>query len=172
MARRSKVDGVTKLRRKLRRIDPEITAELRDELAVGLNMIAQSAWAMAPVDTGEMRDSIQVQISRDGLSGVVGPAAKAAEIVRRRTGSAFGRTVRRGKAAGKALKLRAGNKKLLMQFYKAYWIEFGTKGNAKLNIPMQPARPFMGPAFTLNRSRIAARVQASIKGILEKVSRG
>lgn len=170
--RRSRVEGPNKLRRKLRRIEPAITRELQDVVRDGLNRIQRDAMSLAPVDQGDLRESIEVNLSRDKLSGLVGPGAKAAELVRRTTGSEFGRTVKRGKRRGQKYNMRRATKEALFNFYKGYWAEFGTKGNAKKNIPAQPARPFMGPAYEINKGWIARKASASIDSILAKVSRG
>ena len=166
MARRSKVEGVSALRKKLRRIDPEIKKEIADVVIEGLEAIRRDAQALVPVDTGELRDSIEVQFSkRDGVSGLVGPGAKAAEIVRRKSDSktAFG---------GWKYRLSKKNKAKLYQFFKGYWIEFGTKGNAKKNIPPQSARPFMAPAYLANREWIRQKARIAVDNVLRKVAGG
>ena len=172
MARRSRVGGVNSLRRKLRRVEPEATQRLRRVVRASLDTIASAARAGAPRDKGDMADSIQVLMSRDGLTGVVGPGVRAAETVRKRTGSEFGRIVRSGKKAGEKIRLSNRNKEALMQFYKGYWAEFGTKGAPAQNIPAQPARPFMTPAFESNRRRIQRAVQRAITEALSRAARG
>lgn len=172
MARRSRVEGVTALRRKLRRVDPSITTELRNAVRDGANMIARTAATLAPMDTGELRLSIETNVSRDGMTAIVGPGARAAEILRVRTGSQFGRVVAKGKNRGRKVNLSRMNKRLLMSFYKGYWAEFGTKGNPKRNIPPQPARPFMGPAYDINKGAIRSRTQRDINRILARASSG
>lgn len=170
--RRSRVEGPNKLRQKLRRIDPAVTQELKNVLRDGLNRIHRDAVSLAPVDTGDLRESIEVNLSRDGLSGLVGPGAKAAELVRRTTGSEWGRVIKGGKRRGQKYNMRKATKQQLWQFYKGYWAEFGTKGNPKKNIPAQPARPFMRPAYEVSKAWIGRRAADSINRILDKVSRG
>lgn len=168
----SRVVGVNKLRRTLRRIDPDLTKQLREVMASGARAIERDARAMAPVDQGDLRDSIQVLISRDGLTAIIGPAARAAEIVRRRTGSEFGRIVSKGRGRGKQIRLSIRNKRLLMNFYKGYWYEFGTKGDPRKGVHPQPARPFMRPAYDRNAGRITAAARAQISSVLERAARG
>lgn len=172
MARRSKVQGVTKLRRKLRRIDPEATRELRAALANAAARIEATATQLVPVDTGDLAGSIEHLISRDGLSAVIGPGARAAEINRQKTGSEFGRTIRSGKRKGKKFTLRTANKRLLMMFYRGYWNEFGTKGNPQTGMAPQPARPFMRPAFDINKNRAKAEIEDRINQVLRRVGGG
>lgn len=161
--RRSRVQGVNKLRRTLKRIDPEVTADVKTAIREGAEAIQADAINLVPRDTGDLARSIDYRVSSDGLAAVVGPAARAAEIVRRKTGSAF-------KAA--QVRLSARNKKLMFEFYKGWWIERGTKGSPKRNIPPQPARPFMKPAFDLNESWILGRVKAGINKALDRASKG
>ena len=161
--RRSRVQGANRLRRLLKRIDPEITADVKTAIREGAEAIQADAIALVPKDTGALARSIDYRISSDGLAAVVGPAARAAEIVRRKTGSAF-------KAS--EVRLSARNKALMFEYFKGYWIEFGTKGAPKKNIPPQPARPFMKPAYDLNESWILGRVKAGINKALDRASRG
>ena len=170
--RRSRVEGPNQLRRKLRRMEPSIQRGIQDVLRDGLNRIQRDAISLAPVDTGELRSEIDIILSPDKMSGVVGPGARAAELVRRGTGSEFGRIVKKGRNKGKHINLRKLNKKRLFNFYKGYWAEFGTKGNPKKNIPAQPARPFMGPAYDMNKRWIGDRAKKAINGILELVAKG
>jgi HK97 gp10 family phage protein len=168
----AKVFGVTKLRQKLRRIAPEITEDVREIVAQTLNEMAADAKVLAPVDQGDLRASIEVKISRDGLAGIVGPAVRAAEIVRTKSGSYFGRTVKRGKFAGQKIKLREANKRLLMNFYKGYWAEFGTKGYPDKGVHAQPARPFMRPAYDSNRDGARRRLNEAVNRALSRAASG
>lgn len=172
MARRSRVEGPNQLRRKLRRIDPEITKSLRDALARAASAIEAAATQLVPVDTGDLAGSIEHKISADGLTAVIGPGARAAEIIRSKTGSQFGRFAKAGKRKGQKVNMRGANKKLLMMFYRGYWVEFGTKGSAKHNIPPQSPRPFMRPAFDINKGRAKSEIAARINQVLKTVSAG
>lgn len=190
MARRSRVEGTTALRKKLRRIDPAIKQEIADVVIEGLEAIKRDAQAMVPVDTGDLRNSIEVQFSkRDGVSGLVGPGAKAAEIVRRKSDSktSFG---------GWKYRLSKKNKAALWQFFKGYWVEFGTKGGEikgrgtrrgkrvviaigddvrsvqSVKIPAQPARPFMAPAYLKNREWIREKARVAVDQVLVRIARG
>lgn len=174
MARRgSGLENVTKLRRKLRRMDPAVTKEIKDVVKFGLYAIQRDALGLVPVDTGDLAHSITVQISKDGFTGIVGPGVKTAEMVRRKT-----RDYKRGKLGSafahnsQKVVLNQAKKDDLMQFFKGYWIEFGTKGNADLNLPPQPARPFMGPAYEANKDWIKEQSRRAINRVLERVSKG
>lgn len=168
----SRVQGTNKLRRTLRRLDSNLTKGIRHVIQQGAQAIEADALALVPVDEGDLARSIEYKLGRDGLTAVVGPAASAAEIKRKATGSAFGQIRRRGKKRGQRVKLSKRNTELYFQFLKGYWIEFGTKGNSQRNIPPQPARPFMGPAFAMNRAWITGRARRALRLALEQASRG
>lgn len=164
----SGIRGLNKLRRTLRRIEPDLQDPIRTAILNTAEAIKQDAIAGAPVDEGDLVRSIDYKIGRDGFTAVIGPGAKAAEIARRKGGSPFATQDRRGEI----IRLSAANKKLLFQFFKAYWIEYGTKGSPEHNIPPLPARPFMTPAYLLNEEYGKAQVRAAVKAALDKASRG
>lgn len=145
---------------------------VRSAVQDGLHSIERDAKVFVPVDEGDLRDSIGIKMSRDGLTGIVGPGVKAAELVRSRSGSQFGQTYRRGKRKGEKFKLSKRNKKEYFQFLKGYWAEFGTKGSSKANIPAQPARPFMSTAFKSNERRIVANVKRAVNRALARAASG
>lgn len=171
MASRSRMTGNTKLRRTLRRIDPAITQELRDVVKDGLEAIKWDAISFVPIDEGDLARSIDYKLGRDGLTGVVGPGAKAAELARKKaaSGSAFGTVAKKG---GGKVRLSRSNQELLWEFFKGYWVEFGTKGNAARNIPPMAPQPFMAPAYDVNRLWFSRRAQRALVRALERASRG
>ena len=166
-SQRSGIRGINKLRRTLRRIEPELQEPIRQAIKNTAESIKLDAVAGAPIDEGDLVRSIDYKIGRDGFTAVIGPGARAAEIARRRAGSPFATRIASGE-----IRLSAVNKKDLFQFFKAYWIEFGTKGSPEHNVPPLPARPFMGPAYLLNEEYGKAQVRAAVKQALERASRG
>lgn len=168
MARRSGIRGVNRLRRTLRRIEPEMTEQARGAMKDGAEAIKLDAVARVPVDEGDLARSIDYTLGRDGLTAVIGPAAKQVASVGGRTsaGAAFATGSRRVR------RLSTRNKEALFQFFKGYWIEYGTKGSPEHNIPPMRARPYMGPAFDLNKDWMIARVRRGINAALERASRG
>lgn len=164
----SGIKGINKLRRTLRKIEPEMQAPIRQAILNTAEAIKQDAIANAPIDEGDLIRSIDYKIGRDGFTAVVGPGAKAAEIQRKKAGSPFATRT----AAGNEVRLSKTNKKLLFQFFKGYWIEFGTKGSPEHNIPPLPARPFMNPAYLLNEEYGKAQVRAAVSAALKRASRG
>lgn len=157
MARRSGIRGLNHLRRTLRRIDPAITEGVRGELADAAEAIRLDAIAGAPVDEGDLVRSIAVRFGSDRLTAVIGPGARGVQNITRKTGSPWAT-----RTAG--LRISRSARRDLMQFFKAWWIEFGTV--------KMPARPFMGPAFEANRRHFVARVRREISNALERASRG
>jgi hypothetical protein len=141
------------------------TDAVREELADGLEQIELDAVGIlasrGSIDTGDLVRSVESKLSRDGLTGIVGPGAGAAEIVRKKAGSAFG--------AG-SVSIRASTREALWNYFKGYWMEFGTKGSD--DVPPQPARPFMTPAFDSNKGRMVRRIRTSVDKALKRVARG
>jgi hypothetical protein len=162
-ARRARgLQGVPALRKKLRRIDPAISGELKKVVKEGAEAIMFDAVSGAPRQFGDLQYSIDYKISSDGFTAVIGPGVKAAEIVRRKTGSAFGHT-------SKKVNLNASNKHDLYQYFKGYWIEFGTKGGN--GVAALQANPFMQPAYKTNERWIVDNTRNAINSILDRVAK-
>lgn len=142
MARRSSFAGVNRLRRTLRRIDPDARRLVQKAVADGAEAIRQDARALVPRDTGDLARGIDVALGRDGLTAQIGISP------------------------GGGKKRRAARADL---FY-ARFIEFGTKGGN--GQPARPARPFMGPAFDLNRTYVLDRMAEAIGKALRIASKG
>lgn len=56
-------------------------------------------------------------------------------------------------------------------FYGRF-IEHGTKGSEKRNIPPQPARPFMAPAFDANAGWAVDNIRAAISMVIREAAAG
>lgn len=161
----SSIRGVSRLRRTLRRIEPEATQELRDTVQDGAQKIHFDALTLVPRDEGDLARSIAYKLGRDGLTAVIGPGAENAKL--RKNKANVGHVV-----AASGVRMSQANKDLLWQYFKGYWIEFGTKGSPKHNIPPMPAQPFMNPAYLRNRDWIKRDAEKAIEQALEKASRG
>lgn len=142
MARKSSFRGVNKLRRTLRRIDPEAREHVTSAVIKGANLIADDARSLAPVDTGDLRSAIDVKFGRDKLTAEIGIAPGGG-------------------------KKRAATRSDL--FY-ARFVEFGTKGGG--STPPLAARPFMGPAFDRNRKKITEDIRKAVAKALRIASGG
>jgi HK97 gp10 family phage protein len=54
--------------------------------------------------------------------------------------------------------------------WRAKFTELGTKGSASRNIPPQPPRPFLRPAFESNRQEIIQRHRRAIAAVLSRAA--
>jgi len=146
--------GVDKLRRLLKKIDPEVVAGVREKVEEGAQAIEADMMMGAPVDTGELRYSISYKLSSDKLAAYIGPGADRANIIKH--GLKTTKTTKKGTASllkttksGNLTSATIADQDARMQLYKANWVEYGTKPHG--SHPGQPARPFINPAFDQNR---------------------
>lgn len=164
MNKRHGLQNVSNLRRKLR-----VMEKMLDERAIPPAIrdsaidIRDTAVRNAPFDEGDLAAAVEYKMSPDGLAAVIGPAAKSVAVAKAVRGSPF--ATRTMDAAKQLTRL---SKKKLFQFFKGYWAEFGTKGYPERNIPAQPARPWMSPAFDTNRDKSVKRVAEAVNGVLRK----
>jgi len=157
-AQRRGIAGVTKLRRTLRRIEPEATKGIVKAIDRTANNIMYTMIANAPRRTGDLADSISMKRGRDGMTAVIGPAARYLQLSK----SPFDRSVKMSKPG----------KRALMGFFKAYFYEYGTKGDPENNIPAQPARPFLTPAFDTHKDAGLRDVRRAISDAIRIASEG
>lgn len=136
MSRRSGLQGVTKVRRLLRRLPNDLVAPVRKELATGAKDILQDAKVRVPKNERVLEQALTAKGSRDGFSWQIG--------------------IRGLRAKRKA-------------FYGAF-VEFGTQGAPDRNIPAQPARPFLFPAFESQKKPIIAAVRRAINRVLRRAA--
>ena len=160
---RSGLQGVDKLRLKLRKMEKFVQSGIKPAILQTALEIEASAKQFVPVDKGDLQKSINHKVSGDGMAAVVGPYAKAAIVASLVKGGIFN-----NKSGGE---MSALDKKKKFQFFKGYWTEFGTKGTPDRNIPPQPARPFMQPAFDANKTAGLERVKSAVDKQLKDVAR-
>lgn len=158
----SRLRNAGRLRQKFKRIMVEVENSVGESMIGVAQSIAADAARMAPRDHGDLADSIEYKLSSDKLSAVIGPAAKAAIVERTVKGSAF--------ATRKLGKPTAASKQKLLQFFKGYWLEFGTKGDPARNIPPLHPRPFMQPAYDLNKKWATEKLRNAVNDLLKKAS--
>ena len=144
----SRVKGAGKLRRKLKRFPDEMTEGIKVELESGIRLIQRAAVRRVPVDTGDLKKLLS-------------------------SGKAVGK---KDKGLSWQFGLRTG--KLRDEGFYGLFVEFGTKGfsgtdnrGRKLNIPAQPERPFMRPAFTKYRKALRRRIDKRVNEAVDKVAR-
>lgn len=165
--RKGGYSNVTPLRRKLKKLNKHVENGIKPELKASLEMVAATAAANVPRDSGDLAANIDVALSSDGLAGVAGPSAKNAKVKKALSKGATSVFATRA-SGGKVIS--TGTKKKIFQFFKGYWIEFGTKGSPERNIPPQPARPFMQPAWDINSAAIKRRLKKAIDQQLKRAA--
>ena len=137
---KARVLGAQSLRRKLKRMPEEIKKPVQDAISDGMEAVYADALAKVPVEYGDLAGALSKKTSSDKLGARVGFWKK-------------------------------GNKrKWLRGGWYAKFIEFGTRGNNKNNIPAQPARPFLGPAARQNERWFVDRIKRAVNDALKKAS--
>lgn len=76
---RSGLRGVNRLRKVLRRVDPESTRELRTALEQGAEAILQDMISLTPRRTGSLARLLSKRVARDGLTARVGLLTRKAQ---------------------------------------------------------------------------------------------
>ena len=147
--------GLSKLRKTLRRIEPETTDGIRAVIEKGAKAIETDILINGQSHrlTGDMLASVDIKYGRDKMTAVIGPGAASVTVNK----SPFDTT----------LYVSQKSKFNAWQFFKAYWIEFGTKGAPDLNIPPQPAQPFVQPAWDSNKPWLVAEVRSAVNKALQ-----
>lgn len=161
MARRRRgLRGASQLRRKLRRLPDEITAETKKEIRDFAEAVRLDAIKLVPKDTGTLARNISKKLARDGLEARVG---------------VLGAKARR-------------------EAFYAKMVEFGTRphstsrGAQLVNVrhrkkarpgagaggmhPGVPARPYLFPAFEMNKEYFRNRLRKAIDRALRMASSG
>lgn len=161
------------MRKKLRKMDESITDGIKKAIADGARDIERDMVGGAPVDEGDLVRSIATKIGSDGFTAVIGPGADNAHITKNgfqdvKTGIVDGKLVGITKS-GADTKATVRNKHAVAQIYKALWIEFGTKAG-KPGSHATPARPFIQPAYDVNKDSITANVKTAVAKALQEAS--
>ena len=158
--------GVTKLRKTLRRLDPETKKNVATAIEQTGIALARGVRARTPRDTGAMIAEVGYKVSRDKLTVVAGVGAGNASIQK----IGFGEVVVKRNKSGAKTKVTIRNEKARWNLYKALWHEFGTKGGN--GAPPQPASHFHQRAFDAEEDAIKSRVQGAVSRALEMAVNG
>ena len=129
MARRGSYANVSKLRKTLRRIEPELRKEVEDEVEHAAQVVQADAIKLAPKDTGNLASQISYKVARDGLTAKIGFRGKKAN-----------------RQAFYARFIEFGTKKTAPRLFK----KGARKGKTKRGHSGLPARPFLQPALQNN----------------------
>lgn len=150
--------GLGKLRKTLRRIEPETTQGIKDVIEKGALAIENDIVSNGQAHriTGDMIQSVAIKYGRYRMTAVIGPGASSISVSK----SPFDTT----------LYVTQKSKFMAWQFFKAYWIEFGTKGAPDRNIPPQPAQPFVQPAWDSNKGWLIRDAKAAVSRAIQRAS--
>lgn len=150
--------GLGKLRKTLRRIEPETTQGVKNAIQKGAEAIETDILinGQSHYLTGDMLASVSIKYGRDKMTAVIGPGAESISVSK----SPFDTT----------LYITQKSKFNAWQFFKAYWIEFGTKGSPERNIPALPAQPFVQPAWDSNKTWLIREVKDAVGRALQRAS--
>lgn len=152
----TRILGLDRLKKKLRRFPSVVEAEIRAAMEVSANEIVALAKSLAPADSGTLRNSI---------AWTYGDAPQGSIVL--------------GKVKGS----QSGNLKITVyaggpDAYYARFIEFGTAphinggrfaGSAN---PGTAAQPFFYPAYRATRKRAKGRVTRAVNKAAKRVAAG
>ena len=131
VSKRKGLRGVNNLRRILRRIPDEMTAEVRQEIKESAELIEYDAKVNVHKDSGDLAAAISHKLGRDKLSASIGFDARWKKLWR---------------LAG----------------WRAHFVEFGTSKTR--------ARPFLFPAWEMNKKDIEKRIAKAINNTLKRLA--
>lgn len=149
------IEGLDRLRNKLtKRIPQAVEKRVREAMEQSANEVVSAMRALAPVDQGDLRDSI-------GWTWGDAPAGSIS-LARSSTKTSDGLRITIYAGGGDA--------------YYARFVEFGTREHiaggkfAGATIPAIPAQPFFYPGWRLMKKRVKGRVSRNIKKALKEGS--
>lgn len=149
----TKIIGLDKLRRKLKAIPKAAKDEARKAVVLGAEEVAAMQRRLAPVDDGDLKDSIHV--------------TKPGETTPPYSQPGGSRTANPEQAI-----VTAGNTKVRY----AHLVEFGTAAHiaggmfAGAQIPAIPPQPFFWPGYRALRRRVKSRITRTIKKAIKKAA--
>lgn len=152
----TKVLGLDRLRRKLRRFPAVVEAEIRAAMEASANQVVSLAKSLAPKESGDLANSID---------WTYGEAPKGAVVL------------------GKVKQGRSGNLKITVyaggpDAYYARMVEFGTAPHlnggrfAGSQNPGAIAQPFFYPAYRASKKSAKGRISRAINQAAKKVAAG
>ncbi|MEF2550000.1 HK97-gp10 family putative phage morphogenesis protein [Aurantimonas sp. A2-1-M11] len=152
------VRGLKSLNRKLAAIPKEVRREVRKALEKGAYQIADTAYSLAPSDSGDLKRSIGYTFGKytAANSNVRGVGASGTIV-----------------DSDLSVTVHAGDAKA---FYAAF-IEFGTAGHAQGGKfagtwhPGTPPQPFFYPAYRLRKRGVKAGISRAVKKASVKVAK-
>lgn len=142
--------GRAKLRRRLMRLPEEVKAQLKRDFAQGADDIVDMMKTYAPVDDGELRDSIHWRWAGDKqVAYSQGDTSGAAP----------------GELGDMSIRIAAGNTKVRY----AHLVEFGAAPHVAGGMfkgaqhPGRQAQPFFFPSYRAQRKRVVKNFRSGIR---------
>lgn len=145
--------GVDQFTKALHRSVPQLNNQVRDAVAQSANEMTDIAKRLAPVDSGDLRESITWQWDNQ-----------------RRIKYAQGLQMSKVSGLGYAAVITVGNSKVRY----AHLVEFGSSphpqgGKFKGTYhPGTPAQPFFFPAYRMVRARMRRRISRAVNAALKR----
>lgn len=163
--------GVNKLRRTLRRIDPELTQGIKDVVEDTGRVLADQIRRNTThlMRTDAMYESIGYKVSRDGFTVIAGVEAESTKIQGR---VVLGAIARKTTKSGRLTLTTSRRLKTRMNIYKAIYQEFGTKGASDRNIPPIHPQRMHQKAFDATSPRLKAIFAKEIEKALRGAANG
>jgi hypothetical protein len=169
---RSRISGVSKLRKTLRRMPETVTVGVKKEVKSGADRVASNIQVAAPASS--IRENITAKLARDGLTATIGLHGKRAArrgflarifefgakphvIVPR----AEGKRKKKRRAAGKVV----GGTRVLVT-------KEGVFLGKSVNHPGMKARPFFFKTFLKDKGDILTRIKKAIGQAVRTASNG
>ncbi len=148
MAQRSGVNGLANAQKQMRRLSPEAVKRIDGALDAGAEEILMRAKMIAPKQSGELREALEV---RKGLDGLSARASSFATRLAGKTGGALTRSI--------GVFPESRNDK----GWYAVFVEMGTERT--------DAKPFLRPSFITLRRRVQGRISRAVNKGLKEVAR-
>lgn len=126
------ISGIGPYRRLARNLEPELKKLIQEKLQEVGRKTEAAMKANTPSKTGDLRDSIAMVTSGDELAVAVGPGIRGATLLRKRNSPP---------------ETTKADRKDLLQMYKMYWLEYGTKTGVRAHHIVQSTRDAVFPAF-------------------------
>ncbi len=143
------IRGADRTARALRRLTPDMLDDINGALDKGAEEIRSTAASIAPRDSGEMADAIEVRSTLDGFTGT-GAVGNFARMVK-------------GEAGGLIRHIGVFPNRRGSPGWYAAWVEFGTATTR--------AQPFMLPAFFSRRKRVQGRIKRAVNRAIKETAR-
>lgn len=147
--------GRAKLRKRLLRLPDDVKRRLRAEFAQGADDIVNMMKAVAPVDDGELRESITWRWSGEGKI-------------------AYSQGDSSGQPGDMSIRISAGNTRVryphLVEFGAAPHIAGGIFKGAMH--PGQPPQPFFFPSYRAQKKRVVKNFRRGIKRAMQDSAKG